>query len=36
MVLEPESPAVVHQALEAIPLQLLQHLSNDPNPEVLQ
>jgi len=34
MVLEPETPAIIHQALEALPLPLLQHLATDPNPEV--
>jgi len=34
MILEPETPAIIHQALEALPLPLLQHLATDPNPEV--
>ena len=34
MILESESPAVIHQAMEAIPLTLLQHLSTDSNQEV--
>ena len=36
MVLESENPAIIHQAMEAIPLPLLQHLSADSNPEVDQ
>ena len=35
MILEPESQMVIHQALEAIPMQFLEHLSSDSNPEVL-
>ena len=34
LIMEPESVHVVHQALEAIPLPLLEHLTEDPNQEV--
>ena len=34
LIMEPESVHVVHQALEAIPLSLLEHLTEDPNQEV--
>ena len=32
--MEPESMSVVHQALEAIPLSLLEHFTKNPNKEV--
>ena len=34
LILEPESAKVIHQALEAIPMQLLHQLSSDANLEV--
>ncbi len=34
LILEPQSSEVVHQALEAVPMHLLQKLSSDINTEV--
>ena len=34
LILEPQSSEVMHKALEAIPMQLLQQLSSDINTEV--
>ena len=34
LILEPDNAGVVAQALEAVPLSLLQHLTNLPNQEV--